>query len=184
MTNDMAEAGGRRWSRWRIVGWSIPALLLLLPLVAMQFTTEIAWSGGDFLFAAVVFGTIGLAFEFIVGRSGNLAYRLGAAFAVFASFFIVWVNAAVGMIGAEENGYNLLFLAAIAVALAGGIPARFRAAGLARATVGAAIVQGAVAAGGFSQDPRGAVLSMALALLWLIAAAFFRAAARTGQGSR
>jgi hypothetical protein len=30
----------RRGSPWRIVGWSAAALLLMLPLIAMQFTTS------------------------------------------------------------------------------------------------------------------------------------------------
>jgi len=35
------ENSGRRKSRLRIVAWSIAALLLLLPLIAMQFTDDV-----------------------------------------------------------------------------------------------------------------------------------------------
>lgn len=37
--------------RWRMVGWSIPALLLLVPLVATQFTAAVDWAASDLLFA-------------------------------------------------------------------------------------------------------------------------------------
>lgn len=34
---------GRRARRWRIAAWGTAALLLVLPLVAMQFTDEVDW---------------------------------------------------------------------------------------------------------------------------------------------
>jgi len=178
MAKEAGITGGRRWSRWRIAGWSIPALLLLLPLVAMRFTDEVNWTASDFVFAAVLFGSVGLAFEFIVRTSSSLAYRFGAALAVIATFLTIWVNAAVGMIGSEDNPYNLLFLGVPLVALAAAIIARFRPAGMAIAMVATAIAQAAVAAGGLTTDLRGAVLSMAFAGPWLLAAALFGNAAR------
>ena len=52
-----ATANGNERTRipWRIIGWSIPATLLLLPLVAMRFTDEVNWTFSDFVFAAVLF---------------------------------------------------------------------------------------------------------------------------------
>lgn len=177
MAKEAANTGGRRWSPWRIFGWSIPALLLLLPLVAMRFTEEVNWTAFDFMFAGVLFGSVGLAFEFIVRKSSSLAYRAGAALAVVAAFLTVWVNGAVGMIGSESNPYNLLFGGVLAVALIGAIIARFEPAGMARAMVAAAIVQGAVGAFGLATDIRGGVLSVAFAGLWLLSAALLRSAA-------
>ena len=43
----------------RIAGWSLAAGLLALPAVAMQFTDEVVWTGSAFLFAAIMFTTIG-----------------------------------------------------------------------------------------------------------------------------
>ena len=173
MASEAENRGGRRGSWWRIVGWSIPALLLLLPLVAMQFTDEVKWTPSDFLFAALLFGSVGLAFELIVRKSRSLAYRAGAALAVVTAFLTIWVNGAVGMIGSEGNPYNLLFGGVLLVALTGAIVARFRAAGMAYAMAAAAIAQAAVAAFGLSTDVRGAVFSMAFAAPWLLAAALF-----------
>ena len=178
MASEAEDSGGRRWSRWRIAGWSIPALLLLLPLVAMRFTEEVNWTASDFIFAGVLFGSVGLAFEFIVRRSESLACRFGAALAVVAAFLTIWINGAVGMIGSEGNPYNLLFGGVLLVALIGAILARLEPAGMTRAMIVTAIAQAAIGAFGLSTDPRGAVLSIGFAGLWLLAAALFWSAAR------
>jgi len=175
-----ADVGsGRSGLPWRVIGWGIAALLLLLPLVAMQFTGEVRWTGEDFIFAGAVFAVIGGVFELAVRMSRNWAYRAAVAAALAAAFAIVWFNGAVGMIGDEGNPYNLLFLGAIGVALAGAVIARFRPRGLAAAMVAAGLAQAAVGAFGLRQDARGALFSIALAGLWLIAAALFRKAAAT-----
>lgn len=171
------EAGltGRGRFPWRMVGWSIPVLLLLLPYVAGA-----PWTASDYVFAAVLFGSVGLAFELIVRKSGSLAYRFGAALAVVATFLTVWVNGAVGMIGSEANAYNLLFLGVPLLALIGAIIAGFRPAGMAGAMAAAAVAQAALGAGGLTTDLRGGILSMGFGGLWLLATAFFWVAARAG----
>jgi len=176
-----AERTGRGWGQAaRVALWSLAGLLLLAPLVAMRFTTEVNWGPEDFIFAGLVFGTVGLVAELTVRRTRSLAARAGAAFAVAAAFAIVWANAAVGMIGDEGNPYNLLFVGAIAVALGGAAIARFRAGGTALAMAAAGTVHAAAALGGISADPRGGEISLVLALLWLASAALFRRAAREG----
>jgi hypothetical protein len=171
-----AEIGGG--SRWRIFGWGCAVLVLLTPFVAMQVTSEVNWTQGDFIFAALLIGLVGLGFELTVRASRSHAYRGGVAAALVASFLIIWVNGAVGMIGDEGNPYNLLFLGVIAVALMGAALARFRAAGMARAMVIAAIAQSAVALCGMPADLRGGILSACFAGLWLLSATLFRKAAR------
>jgi hypothetical protein len=173
MTGGMMREGA---NPWRVAGWSIAALLLLTPLVAMQFTDEVNWTGFDFIFAAVLIGGVGLVFELAVRSTRNIAYRAGVGVALAAAFLTVWVNAAVGMIGSEDNPYNLLFLGVVAVALVGAIAARFRAAGTAAAMAVAAIAQACLGIIGLSADLRGGILSTALASLWLLSAALFRAA--------
>lgn len=176
--------GATGWSRWRIIGWSIPALLLVVPVVAMRFTDEVDWTASDFLFAGVLFASVGLAFELIARRSGSLAYRIGAALALLAALLTVWVNAAVGMIGSEDNLFNLLFGGVLAIALVGALVARLEPAGMSRAMVAAAVAQAVASAAGLSSDVRGAIFSAAFAGLWLLAAAMFRRAARESPAKR
>ena len=170
--------GAKRANPWRIAGWSLASLILLLPLVAMQFTAEVNWDLFDFLFAAVLILAVAIPFELTVRLTRNNFYRGGIAMALAASFLTIWANGAVGMIGAEDNAYNLLFLGVIIVALAGAAIARLRAGGMALAMLAAAAAQVAVAAGGMPSDMRGGIFSMCFALPWLISAVLFRGAAR------
>lgn len=120
------------------------ALLLLIPLVAMQFTHEVVWTLSDFVIAGgLLFGT-GLTYV-VVSRMGNsTSYRLGAAVAVVAGLLLIWINLAVGFLGSEDNPANLLFGAVLAVAVVGALVARFRPLGMARAMFAAALTQFAV----------------------------------------
>jgi hypothetical protein len=165
-------------NRWRVAAWGAASLLVLLPLVAMQFTDEVNWTLSDFVFAGILFGTVGLLYELTVRMSRNLAYRAGVGFALAAAFLIVWANGAVGMIGDEGSGYTQLFYGVIGVALIGSVAAMFRPAPMALAMLAAGIAHLGVAIGGLSADLRGAVISAILAGPWLLSAALFRLSAR------
>lgn len=132
-------------NRWRIAGWGLTGLLLLLPLVAMQFGDEVNWTASDFVFAATMFALIGGAFELVVRQSDSRAYRAGAAAGLLGCFMLVWINGAVGIIANESNAANLWFGVVIMVAILGAILARFRAAGLWKAMIAAAAVQAGIA---------------------------------------
>jgi hypothetical protein len=166
------------------------ALLLLVPLVAMQFTDEVVWGPFDFAFAGVVIGGTGLTFEWAVRKMGNVAYRAGVGVALAAGFMLFWGNAAVGVIGDEDEPANLMYLGVLAVCIIGAIIARFRAPGMARALLATAIAQAAVtvialAAG--KQDVPGASLTEILWLnaffitLWVGSAVLFQRASATGS---
>ncbi|QNN64839.1 hypothetical protein H9L12_11445 [Sphingomonas rhizophila] len=166
---------------WRLVGWGGAAALLALPFVAMQFTTEVNWTASDFVVMGLLIGTIGLGLEFLLRKASNTTYRLAAAITLGTAFLTIWVNLAVGMIGSEDNPYNLLFVGVLFVALIGAILTRFSSSGMARTTVVAAAIQLAVGAFGYAVDPRGAVFSMLFALPWLLAAALYRSAGDIGK---
>src|SRR5690606_13904001 len=124
-----AGASSRFWNIWRLVGWGLAAMLLLLPLVATQCTAGVMWTALDFLAAGIIIGGTGLAFEFLVRRGGGLAYRLGAAVMLAAGFLLVWINLAVGIIGSEEDPRNLVYFVVLLIALAGAIGPGFAARG-------------------------------------------------------
>ena len=178
MTANAERSGAWRGFPWRIAAWGTAALLLLLPLVAMQFTQEVAWTGSDFIFATVMIGGVGLLFEMTVRMARDNAYRSAVGFALAAAFMIVWATGAVGMIGDEDNVFNLLFFGVIALALIGAVAARFRAPGMALAMAVASAAHAAVSVAGMSTDVRGGVFSLVFAGLWLVSAALFRKAAR------
>lgn len=178
MVGSMGHDGGRGRSPLRIALWSIAALLLIAPLVAMQLTDEVRWGGADFLLAGILIGSVGIACELAVRMTRNSAYRAGAGFALAAAFFTVWANGAVGMIGNEDNSYNLFFLGVIALALLGSVAVRFHAAGMAAVTAVAGAAHAGLAIVGLSVDLRGGIFSLVFAGLWLLSAALFRNAAR------
>ena len=176
MANAIGKSGGGgRGSLWRAAGWGIAGLLLLVPVIG-----NFPWTAMDYVFAAVMIGGTGLLFEWAIRKSGNLAYRAGIAAALAGAFMTLWANAAVGMIGPEDNPYNLLFGGVLLIALAGSIVARLRPAGMVWAMAAAAVAQVAAGAGGLGADPRGAVLSMGFGGIWALAALFFWAAGRQG----
>lgn len=133
------HGGDRGMSRPRMAAWTVAALILLAPLVAMQFTDEVNWSASDFVFAAVLlFGTLGV-YEVVARRAADTMYRAAAGVALAAAFLLVWVNAAVGI---TDSGADALYLGVIGVGIGGAMLARFRPRGMAYAMVAAA---GAVA---------------------------------------
>lgn len=73
------------------------ALLLLIPAVAMQFTSEVAWGPGDFIIAgAVLLGAGALA---VLGLSRFKGWRARAALITGLAFGLatVWAELAVGL---------------------------------------------------------------------------------------
>ncbi len=71
--------------------------LLLVPLVAMQFTSEVAWTALDFAVAGVLILSTGLIYEFAICRIADRRTRLAGAAALAALFLLVWAQLAVGI---------------------------------------------------------------------------------------
>lgn len=165
------------WKMLRIAGWGFVAVLLILPAVAMQFTSEVDWSVSDFIVMGAILGSVGLGTEFLVRRSGSTAYRIAAVLAMATAFLTIWVNLAVEMIG-DDNPYNLLFGGVLLVALGGSILADFKPAGMAKAMLATGVAQLVVGAGGMVFEVRDGIFSMAFAFPWLLAAALFRSTAK------
>lgn len=173
--------GRSNWAWLRLVGWGGAAALILLPLVAMQVAPDsgVNWTVGDFIFAIVVIGGVGLAFEAAVRMSSSWSYRAGAAVGLAAGFFLIWSNAAVGYIG-DDNPYNIVFFVIVAFALLGSLLAGFRARGMAIVMVAAGIGHAAAGAIGYPQDPITGPITAVFTAMWLTSAWLFHKAAQEG----
>ncbi len=113
-----------------------PALItlsiLLIPFIAMQFTSEVNWTFFDFIAIGILLFSAGITYEFFASRSGSLAFKGATALAVGTCLILTWINLAVGIIGNENNPINLLYFAIPMILFIGAIRARFNAEALGR----------------------------------------------------
>ena len=173
----------------RLFVWAVVvALILLIPLVAMQFTSEVNWTLSDFVFAGVLLFGTGLTYELVARKAGGIAYRAAVGFALATAFLLVWINAAVGIIGNEDNPATLMYGGVLAVGIIGGMIARFQPQGMARALFATALAQMLVPVIALIfwrsslDDAPGIVgvfmLNAFFVMLFAVSALFFRRAAR------
>ncbi|HEX8504990.1 MAG TPA: hypothetical protein VF630_06455 [Hymenobacter sp.] len=169
-------------------------LILLIPLVAMQFTREVNWTGSDFVIMGVLIFGAGLAFVLIARKWDNATYRLAVGVAVAAALLLVWANLAVGLVGSEHNPANLLYGAVLAVALMGAFVARFRPLRMSFAMFGASLTYVVVTAialfvwkpTGAAAEPQAPMVNVLIgngvfAALWVVSGLLFRRAGATGS---
>lgn len=111
----------------------VTLLILSIPLIAMQFTTEVDWGFADFIvMGLLIFGT-GSSYVLLTRFTTNLIYRAAIALALGTTLFMIWANLAVGLIGSGPNAGNLLYMGVLAVVIIGSIRSRFSAGGMERA---------------------------------------------------
>lgn len=84
-------------TRWRIAMGATIAALLLAPLVAMRFTTEVRWTAFDFVAAAVLLGGAAIGCELAV-RKLDGRRRVVACSAVLTMLLLLWLQGAVGIV--------------------------------------------------------------------------------------
>ncbi|MEK9852456.1 MAG: hypothetical protein VW441_05685 [Flavobacteriaceae bacterium] len=79
-------------------------LLLLIPLAAMQFSSEVNWSLFDFVIMGFLLLALGFGIRFIRNKKSVLKYPLLMIIAVVVLFFIIWAELAVGIFGSPFAG--------------------------------------------------------------------------------
>jgi len=89
----------------RLIGIMITAaLLLLIPLIAMQFTDEVNWTLFDFVVAGALLLGTGLMCELAIRKIHKIKYRIAICVAVLAVFLLIWAELAVGIFGTPFAG--------------------------------------------------------------------------------
>lgn len=81
----------------RIVFWVIAVLLLLTPLIAMQFTDAVQWDRYDFLVFGAMLLITGVAIELSVRLTRTTRRRVGLIIAIILAFLLIWAEMAVGI---------------------------------------------------------------------------------------
>ena len=89
----------------RLTGILITAsVLLLIPLVAMQFTNEVVWTASDFIVAGVLLFGTGLMCELTMRKVKSTKGRLALVTSILGLLFLVWAELAVGVFGTPFAG--------------------------------------------------------------------------------
>ncbi len=84
-------------SIWRAGMWSLLGALLLTPLIAMQLTQEVRWTGFDFAAAAVLMGALGVFVEVACRIVTRPLARAAVLAVLLAAALLVWAEGAVGV---------------------------------------------------------------------------------------
>jgi ABC-type enterobactin transport system permease subunit len=97
MSTGTKHVGGAATFSWPLARWATVAMLLILPLAAMQFTDEVAWTGFDFAAAAALLIGAGAIYEVArrVLHDTRLRRVIGAA--LVGLVLVVWAEGAVGI---------------------------------------------------------------------------------------
>lgn len=126
---------------------AVTFILLLVPLIAMQFTEEVKWNFFDFIVAGfLLFGT-GFSYKLLTQKAGSTVYKAAIAVSLASGLFLVWANLAVGIVGSEENPVNVFYFGVIAIGMIGSVIARFRPRGLSLTMFAMASATALIAAG-------------------------------------
>jgi hypothetical protein len=73
------------------------ALLLLVPALAMLFTSEVAWGPGDFVVAGLLLFGAGAAAVTGLRHVQGIGRRAGLIFVIALCLALVWTELAVGL---------------------------------------------------------------------------------------
>ena len=80
------------------------AFLLLIPLIAMQFTNEVNWTTVDFIIAGVLLLGTGIIFNLVIRKITNTKFQIAISAAVLIILILVWAELAVGIFGTPISG--------------------------------------------------------------------------------
>ena len=80
------------------------ALLLLIPLICMQFTDEVKWDARDFIVAGALLFSTGLACELVLRKVKKTKWRVALCLSLLFVLFLIWAELAVGLFGTPFAG--------------------------------------------------------------------------------
>ncbi|MEZ5347316.1 MAG: hypothetical protein R2681_17345 [Pyrinomonadaceae bacterium] len=78
--------------------------VLLVPLIAMQFTDEVRWSNFDFSIAGTLLFTAAIGCEFVLRMVKSNTQRIAILAVILAALALVWIEIAVGVFGTPFAG--------------------------------------------------------------------------------
>ena len=89
----------------RLIGILVTVgILLLIPLIAMQFTNEVVWTLSDFIIAGILLLGTGLLCELVLRKIQKPQHRMLICGVILVALALVWVELAVGLFGSPFAG--------------------------------------------------------------------------------
>ena len=82
----------------------IVGALLLIPFIAMQFSSEVVWTVSDFIIMGILLLVTGLGIDLVLRKVSNSKNRLIIGGIILAVFFMIWAELAVGVFGTPFAG--------------------------------------------------------------------------------
>ena len=80
------------------------AILLFVPIIAMQFTNEVNWTIFDFVIMGILLLSTGLLCELVMSKVNKIKHRIALCIVIVGVFLIVWAELAVGIFGTPFAG--------------------------------------------------------------------------------
>lgn len=84
--------------------FAVTAVILIVPLVAMQLSDEVKWTLADFIIMGTLLVGAGLLIVFAMRKINNIAYRSVVIAAPLLALLIIWAELAVGVLGSLFTG--------------------------------------------------------------------------------
>jgi hypothetical protein len=78
--------------------------LLMVPLVAMHFTSEVNWDLTDFIVGGILLYGTGLACELVLRKVHSTRKRILICAGILLALFLVWAELAIGIFGTPFAG--------------------------------------------------------------------------------
>ena len=79
-------------------------LVLLVPLLAMQFSDDWNWKPADFIIIGILLAGMGLAHELITNGAKNNSRQVAIGIVLTAVMLLIWIELAVGLFGSPLAG--------------------------------------------------------------------------------
>ena len=88
----------------RIPRFLYPLLLLIIPLLAMQFTDDVNWSIFDFVVMGFLLLFFSLGIDITMKKVKNENVKILYVFLTILIFLLIWAELAVGIFGSQFAG--------------------------------------------------------------------------------
>ena len=86
------------------VTFTVVGLLLMIPLVAMQFDSGVDWDLRDFIIMGILLSATGLGINLVLNKVSSFNKRVFLTAAVLLTFLLIWAELAVGIFGTPFAG--------------------------------------------------------------------------------